>query len=216
MFISKERIERELKDEDDWNALTPKEKRMFLLYCTNGFDGLKAYMEVYDPENRERVVKFPGSKAEAIIAKVEFENCLEIYGNLLKEMASTKVNNQIFLYWTSLAFYNIFDYIDTEGNFRYESIEEAKEILGEAKCAPILGITKTLHPKDASIEIHTVSLYPRDKALLQLQKFSSFFGEDVGGGNGFANINFNMGNGDFVLPTKEADEAKREKYGLNQ
>ncbi len=211
MFISKERIERELKDEDDWNALTPKEKRMFLLYCTNGFDGLKAYVEVYDPENRERVVKFPGSKAEAIVAKVEFENCLEIYGNLLKEMASSKINSQLFLYYCNLAFYNICDYVNERGEFRFESMEEAREVLG-SKAVAIVGIHTELHPKDPSIEITKVSLFPREKAMRELQRFSKFMGEEMNGAVAMPNINIDLGDARF---DPKMDEINAQRYKID-
>lgn len=111
-----------------------------------------------------------------------------------------------------MSFYNIFEYIDTEGNFLYESIEEAREILGDAKCAPILGITKTLHPKDASIEIHTVSLYPRDKGLLQLQKFSKFMGEESNGAIAMPNINIDLGDARF---DPKMDEINAQRYKID-
>ena len=212
MFVSKERIERELKDEEAFKEMTPKERRMFIVYCTNGFDALQAYNDVYAPEDKIRIIKFPGSKAETIVASENFEECLNIYGDMLKELAATRVNSEIFLYWTNLSFYDIFDYIDIDGSFKYESIDEAREILGPAKCAPILSIVKTLHPKDPSIEINTVNLFPREKALKELQRFSQFYKEESTGATAMPNINIDLGNARF---DPKMDEVNASKYKID-
>ena len=211
MFISKERIERELKDEEDWKALTPKEKRMFLLYCTNGFDGLKAYVDVYDPENRDRVVKFPGSKAEAIVAKPDFEYCFDLFSDLLQSMVAKKTNAELFNHYYTLATYNPLDFMNEEGEFAFESIEEAKEVLGH-KAICITGLNREVHPKNPEITTIKVQLYNRSVALKELSKFSKFMGEEANGAVSMPNINIDLGEARF---DPKMDEINAQRYNID-
>lgn len=213
MFISKERIENELKDEEEFKNMTPKERRFFLEYCTNGFKALDAYYDVFEPETKQRVVKFPGSKAEAIVAKPDFEYCFDLFSDLLQSMVAKKTNAELFNHYYTLATYNPLDFMNEEGEFAFESIEEAKEILGH-KAICITGLSKEAHPKDPSITVIKVQLYNRSTALKELSKFSQFFGSDAVGGHGFADININLGSNSNSNPTLEDDQKMRDKYGL--
>lgn len=213
MFLSKERIEHELKDEQEYKDLTPKEKRFFLEYCTNGFLALEAYYDVYEPETKTRLVKFPGSKAEGIVASPNFEYCFDLFSDLLQSMVAKKTNAEIFNHYYTLATYNPLDFMNEEGEFAFDSIQTAKEILGQ-KAICIVGLSRESHPKDPSITIVKVQLYNRSVALKELAKFSRFFGSDEVGGHGFADINISLGSNMNDKPTLEDDQKARDKYGL--
>jgi hypothetical protein len=210
VFITKEEIRNELKDEECWKALPPKEKKFFLQYCINGLDGTEAYKDVYMSNESGRTVKFPGKKANEIIAKDEVQECFEIYGDLVKETAPSKVNMQIFNLLYNQAFYSPFDFMDTQGEFLYDTVEEAKEKLG-VKALAIKEITTTMHPKDPDRVVKKVIFHNRSKAVDALSKYTQFIEKENQAGSGM---------GQVVLTTQMPkfdpadDEVNRKRYGL--
>lgn len=210
MFITKEEIKKELLEEDAWKALTPKEKEMFLIYCTNGHEEVEAYKDVYVKEDSDKVVKFPGKKAANIISKDEFQECFEVYAEILRDAVSMRTNAHLFNLYYMLSTYNILDYVDEIGAFKFKSIEEAKEILG-LKALAIVGLDVTMHPKDPTKVITVPKLADRAKNMKELSKFSKFFGSEEAGGTGMGSVQLNTTMPGF---DKDSDAKNREKYGL--
>lgn len=210
MFITQELLKSELKEEDCWLELSPKEKKMFLEYATNGMQALQAYEKVYIDEESDRVVKFPGKKANAIVAKNCFQECINLYAELIKEHAMANTNAQLFNTCWHLAFYNVFDFINEDGSFKFESVEEAKEILG-IKALAITGIETTMHPKFPDKTITTVKFINRQKYMDYLTKVTKFLGEESGAGTGMGQVIVNAQMASF---NPEDDEVNRKRYGL--
>ena len=211
MFITKVEITKELVEEDCWVRLSPKEKKMFLAYCINGLDENEAYKDVYVDEDSDRANQFPAKKAAKIVAKDDFQECFDIYAELLRETAAVKTNAHLFnIYW-NMACYSVFDFIDENGEFRYKSVEEAQERLG-IKAVAIQSIDTTMHPRDPDRTIRKVNFVSREKALKELAKFSKFYGEqEAGGGAGMGQIIINAANPEF---NPEDDEKNRREFGL--
>lgn len=210
MFITKEEIRHELIEEECWKDLSPKEKKMFLTYCTNGQDELRAYMDVYADPDPERVIKTPGKKAQAILAKESFQECVAIYAEILREAVSTKANAWMFTRYFEIASANILDFVDEIGQFKFSSIEEAKEQLG-AKALAIAKLDLTMHPKDADKTITVPVLYDRYKAMKELAKFTKYYGSEEAGGVGLGDITIHS---QLATVTKETDEFNRKRLGI--
>jgi hypothetical protein len=208
IILGKEEIRKQIKDEIAWSELSPKERKFFLNYVTNGHKPQEAYLEAYKNEDDPtREIKYPDHKAQRILAKDSFRECYELFAGLLQSIVATKSHPMIYEHYMILATYDIFDYIDTDGYFKYKSIDEARAALGK-KAIVITGIETTMHPKNPAITVQTVKLYPRDKALEKLAKFVKFYGaEDIGGGTSMPDININLGstddNIDFVAQDKK-------------
>ena len=211
MFITKAEITKELVEEDCWVRLSPKEKKMFLAYCINGLDENEAYKDVYVDEDSDRANPFPAKKAAKIVAKDDFQECFDIYAELLRETAAVKTNAHLFnIYW-NMACYSVFDFIDENGEFRYKSVEEAQERLG-IKAVAIQSIDTTMHPRDPDRTIRKVNFVSREKALKELAKFSKFYGEQEGSaGSGLDQVIVNTSAATY---TKEQDDARRKELKL--
>lgn len=185
MFITKEEIKSELKDEECYLNLSPKEKKFLLEYLTNGLQGTTAYLEVYT--DNQRVIKFPGKKANEIIAKPDFQDCFNLYSDIIRKIAPDKVNAQLFnLFWHQ-AFYNVFDFIKRDGSFKFDTIEDAKEQLG-MKAMAIQGIETVMHPRDPNKTMTMVKFINRDKAAKEISKYTKFLGEETGAGSGMGQV----------------------------
>lgn len=212
MFITKEEIKKAIKGEDCWKDLSPREQKMFLLYCTNGLEETSAYLDVYQREDKKRVIKFPGKLAADILAKQSFQACFNLYSGLIAEIAPTKVNAQLFNVYYNQAFYNIFDFMDENGEFRYTSVQEAKERLGP-KAVAIQSIDTTMHPKDPNRVVRKVTFISRAKAMKELSRFTKFIEEESGAGSGMGNVVMNVQMPSF---DPKEDEVNRKKYGFDQ
>jgi hypothetical protein len=210
VWINKEEILKEVQEEDCWKDLTPKEKKMFLAYCTNGLDYVKAFEDVYMSSESDRAVKFPGKKAAVIIAKDAFQECFEIYGEILQEVASTKTNAHLYNQYVIMCTWNILDYVDFNGAFKFKNIEEAKDKLGE-KALAIVGFQVSVHPKDPTKTMTVPVMADKMKAMKELAKFSKFFGEAESGGKGLGLITVDLGDAVF---SKEAEKKRREELGI--
>lgn len=212
MFITKEEIKKELKDEDCWKELKPKEREMFLRYCTNGHEEVEAFKDVYCTEDAERKVRFPAKKAAEIMAKEAFNECFEIYADLLQEFAATRTNAHLYNNYLIIATANILDYTDNIGQFKFKDIEEARERLG-AKALAIEKLELTAHPRDPNSTITVPKLYDKFKAMKELAKFSKFYGEEAGGGAGLGDISISS---HLATVTKFDDEKNRQRLGVNE
>lgn len=210
MWINKEEILKEVEEEDCWKDLSPKERKMFLEYCVNGLDELAAYKEVYCNDDGERVVKFPGKKAATILAKDAFQECFEIYGEILQEVASTKTNAHLYTQYVIMATWNILDYVDFDGAFKFKDIEEAREVLG-VKALAITGFNVSVHPKDSTKTMTVPILADRSKAMKELAKFSKFYGAEESGGKGLGTITVDLGDAVF---SKEKEIERRKELGV--
>jgi hypothetical protein len=210
VWINKEEILKEVEEEDCWKDLSAKEKKMFLAYCVNGLDYVKAYKDVYMDTESSRVVKFPGDKAAIIVAKDSFQECFEIYGEALQEAASTKTNAHLYNQYVIMATANLLDYVDEIGQFKFKSIQEAKDILGE-KALAIVGFQVSVHPKDPKKTMTVPVLADKMKAMKELAKFSKLFGEAESGGKGLGTISIDLGNAVF---NKEEEDRKRKELGV--
>lgn len=210
MFLTKEEIKKELKDEDCWKDLKPKEREMFLLYCTNGHEEVEAFKDVYCREDSERTVKFPGKKAAEVLAKEAFSECFEIYAEVLRDMASLKTNAHLYNQYLAMATYNALDFIDVEGNFKFQSVEEAKERLG-IKAMALTGLEVTMHPRDPSITMIVPKFCDRHKAMKELARFSKFYGSEEAGGKGLGTITVDLGDAVF---DKAVEDKRRKELGV--
>jgi len=212
VFITKEEIKQELDGEECWSALTPKEKRMFLIYCTNGHEEVEAFKDVYITEESTRVIKFPGKKAAEILAKEDFQECFSIYAETLREAVSTKANAFLFNQYFILSTYNVLDYVDSIGAFKFKSIEEAKEILG-IKAMAITGLDVTMHPRDPDKTITVPKLADRYKAMKELARFTKYYGSEEAGGVGLGDVSISS---KLARVTVEDDEVNRRRIGLGE
>lgn len=210
MFITKEEIKKELKDEDCWKELKPKEKEFFLYYCTNGLDLVSAFKEVYCSEDSSRTVKFPAKKAAEIRAKESFNECYEIYCNILQEYASARTNAHFFNQYFYMATYNVLDFVDEIGAFKFKSIKDAKEILGP-KAMALTGLDVTMHPRDPNKTITVPKFCDRAKAMKELAKVTKLFGSEEGAGTGMGQVVINA---EMATFNPEDDEKNRRKYNL--
>lgn len=212
MFITKEEIKSELKEEDCWKNLSPKEKQMFLEYCTNGHDEVQAYKDVYIDPNAERVVKFPGKKAAEILAKPYFSDCFDIYAELLREAVSMKANAHLWNQYYIMSTWNILDYVDSIGAFKFESIEQAREQLG-IKALAIAGLDVAMHPRDPSKTITVPKMVDKYKAMKELARFSKFYGSEESGGMGMGNLIVNTSLAEVSVDT---DVQNRKRLGIEE
>ncbi len=210
MFISRYAIEAELKEEEDWGLLTPKQRQMFLNFCTNGMDEVKAYEEAYSAPDGLVTVKFPAKKASQIVATEQWRNCYDIFGEMIRELATMNTNIQLYQMYSAMANYSIFDFIDKDGAFKYDNMDHAKEILG-IKAYALKGLDIKMHPKDVDATIVTPVFVDRQKAMDKLAQYTKFLGSEEAGGNGIGHISIQTGNAEF----KASDDAMlRKKYGL--
>ena len=210
MFISKQEITQALKDEGMLTNLTPKNREFFLEYCINGHDALQAYLDTMVDESSGRTNKFPGEKANEIVAKQEFRECFEVYVELLKDIAGVKTNSSIFNVYQVMAFYNPLDYLDDTGQFKYTSIDEAKEQLG-IKALAIKSIDLSVHPRDPKAVLRTITFVDRFKSLKELQRFSKFIDEAESGGEKLGNITIDLGNEQFSI---ESENKRRQELNI--
>jgi hypothetical protein len=210
MFISKEEIKSELKEEECFNLLTPKERTMFLAYCTNGLNLVDAYKFAYEDPTGQTTLKNPGKKSGTVASKEAWRDCFDIYGEMLRELATMVTNVQLYHMYAAMATYNIFDYVDEYGAFKFDDMDQAKEILG-IKAYAIRKVTTQMHPKDPDVTMTTVEFVDRQKAMEQLAKYTKFLGTDEAGGAGIGHISIQTGNAEF---RPEDDAMLRKKYGL--
>ncbi len=210
MFISREEIKSELKDEDCWKQLMPKEREMFLNYATNGLDQVKAYEEAYSDPQGLVTVKQPAKKAGIVCSKEAFRDAFDIYGEMLRELATLVTNVQLYHMYVAMATYNIFDFVDGDGAFKYDDVQHAKEILG-IKAYALKGLAVAMHPKDIDATIVTPVFVDRQKAMEKLAQYTKFLGTDEAGGAGIGQVQIQTGNAEF----RASDDAMlRKKYGL--
>ncbi len=212
MFITKEEIKSELKDEECWQELSPKEKRMFLEYCTNGHEEVLAYKEVYVDPQSDRVVKFPGKKAAEILAKQSFSECFEVYSEILREAVSMKANAHLWNQYYVMATWNILDFVDEIGQFKFKDIDEAREQLG-IKALAIAGLDVAMHPRDPSKTMTIPKMMDKYKAMKELSRFTKFYGSEEAGGIGLGTISINS---QLATVTVEGDEINRRRIGLGE
>jgi len=209
MFVTKQEIIAELKGTNCWKSLSANEKSFFLEYVSNGHNEVQAYKDVYIDDEETRVTKFIGKKAATIMAKPEFAECFEIYAEVLRNTVSMRANAHLFNYYYVLATYNILDFVDEYGAFKFLSIEDAKEQLG-LKAIAITGIDTVMHPKDPTKTMTTVKFYDRGKALKELSKYTQFYGTGETD-KGLSNISINS---QVVTHSVEEDEFNRMRLGI--
>ena len=210
MFLNKEEVKKELHEKECWKSLTPKEKKMFLVYVTNGLDEVEAYNDIYVDEDASRVIKFPAVKASQVTAKEDWQECFQIYAEVLQEVASVKTNAHLYNQYVIMATYNILDYVDMYGAFKFKTIEEAKEKLG-VKALAIVGFDVSVHPRDPKAVMTVPKLADRMKAMDKLSKFSKFFGEQELGGSALSSITVNTSLAEISI---EDDDKKRAELKL--
>lgn len=213
MFITKEEIKNELKDEECWKkGLSKNEKEMFLIYCTNGHEELHAFEDVYMREDVTRKIKFPGIMANEIVAKEAFQDCIAIYADILREAVSTKANAWMFNQYYAIATANHLDFVDEIGQFKFKSIKEAQEILG-IKALAIERLEVTAHPRDPKSIMTVPKLYDKFKAMKELAKFTKFYGSEEAGGVGLGEVSISS---KLAVVNKEDDEVNRRRIGLGE
>jgi len=167
---------------------------------------------VYVDEESERAVTNPAKKAAKILAKEAFSECLDIYAEILRETVSMRMNAHLFNMHYVCATWNILDFVDKWGAFKFKDMEEAKEILG-IKALAIEGFTVTMHPRDPDVVMTVPTMANRAKNMKELAKFSKFYGELDGGAGG-------KGLGAITLITdpvpfnKNIDEINRGRLGI--
>lgn len=211
MFISKQEITQALKDEGVLTNLSPKNREFFLEYCINGHNAEQAFLDTIGSDQSERVIKYPGEKANEIVAKEEFRECFEVYVDLLKEIAGVKTNSSIFNVYQAMSFYNPLDYLNDQGEFKFDSVEDAKEQLG-IKALAIKSIDLSAHPRDPNAVIRTVTFVDRFKSLKELQRFSKFIDEAETGGPAMPTVHIDLGHNNTFNP--EDEEQKMRELGL--
>jgi len=165
-------------DSKHFSKLKPQEQLFVAYYCNNGFKASAAAKAV----KASSPTKF--TKSDEVNASVE-----EFITEILADKASKMKSMIIDVLWRR-AFYNIMDFVDEDGQPRFD-VNNYKEKLG-ADAVVIDGIKQYVHSKNTDHTWVEVQLADRNKALKELSNYIGLSTSEESDGAASFVVNINM------------------------
>lgn len=167
--------------------LEPEYQAYVAEYCLNGFDSKMA----------AKVAKI--KKVSDVAASEAVQNAIKEFMQYVLADKADKLESKIIDVLWRRAFYDPFDFVDEEGQPRF-NVSNYKEVLG-ANAVVVEGIKRMVHPKNQDNVWMIVDLANRTQALKELSSYIGLVREESGVASSFV-VNLQV-HGDSPKPVYE-------------
>lgn len=175
---NKELMAKLQENSKSFKNLKPQQQQFVAEYCLNGFSATDAAKEV-------------GAKSSARFMQSDLVNeaIKEFMAFVLADKADKLESKIVDILWRR-AFYDIMEFIDEEGQPRFD-VNNYKEVLGP-NAVVIENIKRMVHPKNEDHVWMEITFADRTKALKELSNYIGLAREDSGVPSSFVvNLNLN-------------------------